>query len=131
MATEDQFDHLLKIVIIGDSGVGKTNLLYRFTKGSFMQESRATIGVDFSAKNLKVKDSVVKAQFWDTAGQEKYRSITSAYYKNAVGSIVVYDITKKDSFNSVKNWLEEVKMYADKELTAIVIGNKVDLEEER
>ena len=69
---EEEFDHLLKIVIIGDSGVGKTNLLYRFVKGGFLVESRATIGVDFSAKNMKVNDSVVKAQFWDTAGQEKY-----------------------------------------------------------
>ncbi len=98
----DSLDFLLKIVLVGDSGVGKTNLLSRFTRNSFDSNTRNTIGVDFSAMELIIKGKSVKVQFWDTAGQEKYRAIASAYYKNAHGAIIVYDIANKGSFDNIK-----------------------------
>ncbi len=106
-------DCLFKIVIIGDSGVGKTNLLNRFARNIFDESTKNTIGVDFQAKDLIINDQTVKIQFWDTAGQEQYRAIANAYYKNAHGAILVYDISNKNSFENTTNWLEELKMHGD------------------
>ena len=129
--SDEEIDFLLKIVLIGDSGVGKTNLLSRFTRNVFEDNTRNTIGVDFSALDLQMNNKSVKAQFWDTAGQEKYRAIASAYYKNAHGAIVVYDITRRETFENVDNWLKELKEHGDNNIQIMVLGNKADMESER
>ena len=128
---DEAFDFLLKVVIIGDSGVGKSNLLQRFTKNEFFHESKSTIGVDFAAKAIQCKDYSVKAQFWDTAGQDKYRAITSAYYKNAQGAILVYDISSMNSFKNCVTWLKEVRQYAEAGVQVLMLGNKTDLQDKR
>ena len=128
MKDDEDFDFLLKIVIVGDSGVGKSNLLLRFSKDEFHSESKATIGVDFAGMPMNVGQYYVKAQFWDTAGQDKYRAITSAYYKNANGAILVYDIANLNSFKNLVNWVKEVRQYAEASVTMILLGNKSDLQ---
>jgi len=102
-------DYLFKVVVIGDSGVGKSNLLSRFTRNEFNLESKSTIGVEFATRTVSMEGKTIKAQIWDTAGQERYRAITSAYYRGAVGALVVYDITKDVSFTNVSKWLAELK----------------------
>merc|ERR1711968_199013 len=110
----EEYDYLFKVVLIGDSGVGKSNLLTRFTRDEFKQDSKSTIGVEFATQTIQVDKKTVKAQIWETAGQERYRAITSAYYRGAVGALLVYDITKKQTFENVKEmWLEELKQNAD------------------
>ena len=128
---EEDYDTLVKIVIVGDSAVGKTNLLSRFSLNKFDDSTRNTIGVDFSAVDLNIKGQKIKAQFWDTAGQEKYRSIASAYYKNAQGVIMVYDITRRETFQNIDNWWDELKEQGEPDISMILIGNKNDLEAER
>ncbi len=128
---DDDYDMIYKIVLIGDSGVGKSNLLTRYTKNEFSLHTKTTVGVEFGAKKFEIDDSKVKAQIWDTAGQERYKSITSCYYKGAKGGIIVYDITKKESFHNVDKWLQEFKRNADDDACFILLGNKCDLTEER
>ncbi|KAM3145120.1 Ras- protein RABA1d [Paramecium bursaria] len=127
MNTEDDYDYLFKIVLSGDSGVGKSNLLTRFTKNQFNQDSKTTIGVEFATKSIKVQDKTIKAQIWDTAGQERYRAITSAYYRGAIGALLVYDITRSSTFESLEKWLKEMKENADKDIVVMIVGNKQDL----
>ncbi|CAN6692810.1 unnamed protein product [Malus baccata var. baccata] len=102
---DHEYDYLFKIVLIGDSGVGKSNILSRFTRNEFCLDSKSTIGVEFATRTLQVEGKTVKAQIWDTAGQERYRAITSAYYRGAVGALLVYDITKRPTFENVQRWL--------------------------
>ena len=128
---EDNYDYIYKIVLVGDSGVGKTNLLLRYLKNKFDQNSKATVGVEFGSKNITIDNSIVKAQVWDTAGQERYRSITSAYYKGSHGALVVYDVTKIESFNNVDKWISDLRNNTDEKLVIMLIGNKIDLEKER
>ena len=128
---DDDVDILIKVVIVGDSSVGKTNLLSRFVNNSFNQNSRNTIGVDFSAVDLSINGQNIKAQFWDTAGQEKYRSIASAYYKNAQGIIITYDVTREKTFENVNSWYNELREQGEPDVEIILIGNKIDLESER
>merc|ERR1712205_169097 len=110
MKDSDDYDYLFKIVLIGDSGVGKSNLLSRFTRNEFCLESKSTIGVEFATRSVQIDGKTIKAQIWDTAGQERCRAITSAYYRGAVGALLVYDITKHSTFESVKTmWLDELK----------------------
>eukprot|EP00914_Ancora_sagittata_P025750 GHVO01050966.1.p1 GENE.GHVO01050966.1~~GHVO01050966.1.p1 ORF type:complete len:211 (+),score=14.32 GHVO01050966.1:54-686(+) len=127
MQRDDYYDYLYKTVLIGDSGVGKSNLLSRFTRDEFNLESKSTIGVEFATKSLTIESKVIKAQIWDTAGQERYRAITSAYYRGAVGALVVYDISKRSSFESITRWLEELKEHADPDIVILLVGNKSDL----
>ena len=102
---------IFKIVLLGDSGVGKSNLVFRFTKNEFNKDSKSTIGVEFATKTVQIDDNkLVKAQIWDTAGQERYRSIASSYYRGAVGALLVYDVTDRNSFNHVPMWLKEVEV---------------------
>ncbi|ODV71728.1 Rab family GTPase YPT31 [Cyberlindnera jadinii NRRL Y-1542] len=122
------YDYLLKIVLIGDSGVGKSNLLSRFTRNGFNLDSKSTIGVEFATKTLEVDGKKLKAQIWDTAGQERYRAITSAYYRGAMGALIVYDITKPETYENVSKWLKELKDHADDNLVVELVGNKSDLE---
>lgn len=125
------FDYLLKYIIIGNPGVGKSNILLKYTQGKFMEEYQSTIGVEFGAINIEIKKKIYRIQIWDTAGQENFRSITRAYYKNSVCACVVYDITKRSTFDNVKNWVEDCKKQTPKSVFLVLIGNKSDLENER
>jgi len=128
----ETYDFIFKIVSLGDSGVGKSNLVFRFTKNEFNKDSKSTIGVEFATKTVRIDDNkLVKAQIWDTAGQERYRSIASSYYRGAVGALLVYDITDRNSFNHVPMWLKEVEESAEKDCLIMLVGNKTDLEEQR
>jgi small GTP-binding protein len=123
-------DFLLKIVLIGESGVGKTNLLSRFMHNEFLADSKSTIGVEFSTMLISIEDKLVHAQIWDTAGQERYRAITSAYYRGAVGAMLVYDLTSALSFQALERWLRELRD-ADRKIVVMLVGNKCDMAELR
>ncbi|KAI2653530.1 Ras-related protein Rab-11A [Labeo rohita] len=116
-----------EVVLIGDSGVGKSNLLSRFTRNEFNLESKSTIGVEFATRSIQVDGKTVKAQIWDTAGQERYRAITSAYYRGAVGALLVYDIAKHLTYENVERWLKELRDHADSNIVIMLVGNKSDL----
>ena len=121
-------DYLLKIVLIGDSGVGKTSILSRFARDQFNPDSKTTIGVEFATKTLHVDGKVVKAQIWDTAGQERYRAITSAYYRGALGALILYDITTSTSFNDLDRWLKELRDNTEPNIVIMLVGNKSDMD---
>ena len=131
MGDNEEYKMIFKVVIVGDSGVGKTNILLRYLKNEFNEESKATVGVEFGTKKMRIDNSNIKVQIWDTAGQERYRSITSAYYRGAHGALVVYDITSKKSFDSVEKWVNDLKTNGEPKMVIMVIGNKADKEEER
>mmetsp|Transcript_7088 Transcript_7088/g.15300 ORF Transcript_7088/g.15300 Transcript_7088/m.15300 type:complete len:212 (-) Transcript_7088:191-826(-) len=120
------YDYLFKLVLIGDSGVGKSCLLLRFADDAFTESYISTIGVDFRFRTVKMGNKTVKLQIWDTAGQERFRTITSAYYRGADGIIMVYDTTSSDSFDHVNDWLKEVNRYASEGTCKLLIGNKCD-----
>ncbi|KAK3003021.1 hypothetical protein RJ639_020187 [Escallonia herrerae] len=122
-----KIDYVFKIVLIGDSAVGKSQLLSRFARNEFSLDSKATIGVEFQTRTLVIDHKTVKAQIWDTAGQERYRAVTSAYYRGAVGAMLVYDMTKRQSFDHIARWLEELRGHADKNIVIMLVGNKSDL----
>ncbi|KAG0455291.1 hypothetical protein HPP92_024256 [Vanilla planifolia] len=124
---DDDYDYLFKVVLIGDAGVGKSNLLSRFTRNEFSLESKSTIGVEFATRSTRVEEKVVKAQIWDTAGQERYRAITSAYYRGAVGALLVYDITRHVTFESMERWLKELREHTNSNVIVMLVGNKADL----
>ena len=125
------FDYLFKYIIIGDAAVGKSNLLLRYAHGQFKPEYQLTIGVEFGAKNIQIRNKIYRIQIWDTAGQENFRSITRAYYKNSVCALVVYDITNRDSFNNVSTWIEDCKNQSPKTIFMVLVGNKSDLQDKR
>jgi len=125
--SDEEYDYLFKVVLIGDSGVGKSNLLSRFTRNEFNLESKSTIGVEFATKSIQSDGKTIKAQIWDTAGQERYRAITSAYYRGAVGALLVYDISKRISYDNVSRWLKELRDHADQNIVIMLVGNKKDL----
>jgi small GTP-binding protein len=127
MSKDDEYDYLFKVVLIGDSGVGKSNLLSRFTRNEFNLESKSTIGVEFATRSIQVDNKTIKAQIWDTAGQERYRAITSAYYRGAVGALLVYDIAKHITYENVERWLKELRDHADQNIVIMLVGNKSDL----
>ncbi|KAI4518180.1 ras family-domain-containing protein [Schizophyllum commune] len=127
MADTSNYDYLFKIVLIGDSGVGKSNLLSRFTRNEFSQDTKSTIGVEFATRSITVEGKILKAQIWDTAGQERYRAITAAYYRGAVGALLVYDISKRGSYENVQRWLKELRDHADSNIVIMLVGNKSDL----
>ena len=128
---EDEFDTILKIVIIGDSGVGKTNLVSRYLHNTFKEDTKATIGVEFGEKPYTFNGSKIKAQIWDTAGQERYRSIATLYYKGAKGNVVVYDVTQRTSFENVEKWINQTKQHTDPNISLILVANKIDLVDNR
>ena len=131
MAEDENYEMMFKVVLVGDSFVGKTNIMSKYIKNEFHEDSKATVGVEFGSKQFTVEGHSIKAQIWDTAGQERYKAITSAYYKGAKGAFIVYDITRKQSFDSVEKWVNDVTAVADKKITIILIGNKCDLEDQR
>lgn len=130
-AKQRDYDYLFKLVLIGDSGVGKSCLLLRFADDAFTESYISTIGVDFRFRTVKIDKKTVKLQIWDTAGQERFRTITSAYYRGADGIIMVYDVTSQESFDHVNDWLKEVNRYASEGTCKLLVGNKSDRSEEK
>ncbi len=134
MARRDQkkagakYDHLLKLLLIGDSGVGKSCLLLRYSDDSFTSSFITTIGIDFKIKSINVGGSKVKLQIWDTAGQERFRTITTAYYRGAMGIFLVYDVSDGESFENVHNWMRQIEQNAADNVTRILLANKCDIE---
>ena len=131
MEEEASYELLYKVIIIGDTGVGKSNILSRYVKDEFSSNSKSTVGVELGIKFLKIKNTKTKIQIWDTAGQERYRAITSSYFKGSNGCFIVYDITNEASFNNVENWYEQIQKETSKDIPILLVGNKCDLEDER
>ncbi|XP_053723061.1 RAB3A, member RAS oncogene family, b isoform X1 [Synchiropus splendidus] len=130
--TSDQnFDYMFKILIIGNSSVGKTSFLFRYADDSFTPAFVSTVGIDFKVKTIYRNDKRIKLQIWDTAGQERYRTITTAYYRGAMGFILMYDITNEESFNAVQDWSTQIKTYSWDNAQVLLVGNKCDMEDER
>mmetsp|Transcript_83914 Transcript_83914/g.218463 ORF Transcript_83914/g.218463 Transcript_83914/m.218463 type:complete len:212 (+) Transcript_83914:87-722(+) len=124
----EDYDHLYKIVLVGDATVGKTHILSKYMRGTLPKAPTATIGVEFATKTVPLAvGGTVKAQIWDTAGQERYRAITSAHYRRAVGALLVYDITKQSTFQNCQKWMEELRQNAEPDVVVMLVGNKVDL----
>jgi Ras-related protein Rab-2A len=125
------YAYLLKYIIIGDTGVGKSCLLLQFTDKRFQPVHDLTIGVEFGARMVSIDNKQIKLQIWDTAGQESFRSITRSYYRGAAGALLVYDITRRDTFNHLTTWLEDAKQHSGSNMVIMLIGNKSDLEARR
>jgi Ras-related protein Rab-8A len=121
-----KYDHLFKLLIIGESGVGKTCLLLRFTDDSFTANHLTTIGIDFKIKIINLENKLIKLQIWDTAGQERFRTITKTYYKGAHGIILTYDVTDETSFKNIKNWIKQIEQNAQNTVCKVLVGNKCD-----
>ena len=128
---DENYEIMFKVVLVGDSFVGKTNIMSKYLKNEFDPNSRATVGVEFGTKNILINNKKIKIQIWDTAGQERYRSITSAYYKGAKGALIVYDITRRTSFDNIDKWISDLKLNGDKNICIIILGNKSDLADKR
>eukprot|EP00761_Pharyngomonas_kirbyi_P011313 gb/GECH01011338.1/.p1 GENE.gb/GECH01011338.1/~~gb/GECH01011338.1/.p1 ORF type:complete len:204 (+),score=27.24 gb/GECH01011338.1/:1-612(+) len=126
-----EYDYLFKLLLIGDSGVGKSCLLLRFADDTYTESYISTIGVDFKIRTIELEGKMIKLQIWDTAGQERFRTITSSYYRGAHGIIIVYDVTDQESFNNVKQWLNEIDRYACDNVNKLLVGNKSDLANKR
>uniref|UniRef100_A0A3Q4GRH8 Ras-related protein Rab-3 n=1 Tax=Neolamprologus brichardi TaxID=32507 RepID=A0A3Q4GRH8_NEOBR len=130
-AADQNFDYMFKLLIIGNSSVGKTSFLFRYADDSFTSAFVSTVGIDFKVKTVFRNDKRIKLQIWDTAGQERYRTITTAYYRGAMGFLLMYDITNHDSFNAVQDWATQIKTYSWDNAQVILVGNKCDLEDDR
>ena len=126
-----EYDHLFKILLIGNSAVGKSSLILQFVENSWNEIFVPTIGVDFKIKTLNIDDKRVKLQIWDTAGQERFKNITAAYYRGALGVMLVYEITDIETFKALNSWLIEIEKNANKNVVKLLVGNKIDLEEQR
>jgi small GTP-binding protein len=127
----NKYDHLFKLLIIGESGVGKTCLLLRFTDDSFTANHLTTIGIDFKIKIINLDDKQIKLQIWDTAGQERFRTITKTYYKGAHGIILTYDVTDENSFKNIRNWVKQIEQNAQSNVCKVLVGNKCDREDRK
>eukprot|EP00750_Incisomonas_marina_P001087 INCI10899.1.p1 GENE.INCI10899.1~~INCI10899.1.p1 ORF type:complete len:212 (-),score=39.35 INCI10899.1:191-826(-) len=129
MNSDQDFDYILKVLLIGDAGVGKSSIMMRFTDDTFDDQMQSTIGVDFKVKSVQRRDKKVKVTIWDTAGQERFRTLTSSYYRGAHGIILCYDVTRGQTFDNLDQWLKEVQVYCPQEgkkIVKLLVGNKVD-----
>ncbi|KAK6106353.1 Uncharacterized protein BM_BM5972 [Brugia malayi] len=126
-----QYDLLFKLLLIGDSGVGKTCILYRFSDDAFNTTFISTIGIDFKIKTIELKGKKIKLQIWDTAGQERFHTITTSYYRGAMGIMLVYDITNAKSFDNIAKWLRNIDEHASEDVEKMLLGNKCDMAERR
>eukprot|EP01017_Pseudomicrothorax_dubius_P041633 TRINITY_DN6678_c0_g1_i2.p1 TRINITY_DN6678_c0_g1~~TRINITY_DN6678_c0_g1_i2.p1 ORF type:complete len:205 (+),score=46.67 TRINITY_DN6678_c0_g1_i2:143-757(+) len=131
MSFQQDYDYLFKLLLVGNSAVGKSSILLRFTDNIFNDSFLPTIGVDFKIRTYNVGGKQAKLQIWDTAGQERFKTITSTYYKGAHGIMLVYDVTDRQSFRDVENWVQEVEKQASENVVKVLIGNKCDLDKER
>ncbi|XP_075472448.1 ras-related protein Rab-3B [Ascaphus truei] len=129
--SDQNFDYMFKLLIIGNSSVGKTSFLFRYADDTFTSAFVSTVGIDFKVKTVYRNDKRVKLQIWDTAGQERYRTITTAYYRGAMGFILMYDITNEESYNAVQDWATQIKTYSWDNAQVILVGNKCDMDDER
>eukprot|EP00331_Platyophrya_macrostoma_P020054 CAMPEP_0176475716 /NCGR_PEP_ID=MMETSP0127-20121128/43756_1 /TAXON_ID=938130 /ORGANISM="Platyophrya macrostoma, Strain WH" /LENGTH=189 /DNA_ID=CAMNT_0017871333 /DNA_START=44 /DNA_END=610 /DNA_ORIENTATION=- len=127
----NNFNCLFRFIIVGDTFVGKSCLLTQFTDHTFKNDFEATIGVDFASKTITVREKKVKLQIWDTAGQESFKSVTRSYYRGAIGALLLYDITRQDSFKNVEMWLKETRSHASEKMSIVLVGNKSDLSSKR
>eukprot|EP00052_Salpingoeca_macrocollata_P034426 m.11475 g.11475 ORF g.11475 m.11475 type:complete len:211 (-) comp6462_c0_seq1:176-808(-) len=125
------FDYLFKLLLIGDSGVGKTCVLFRFSDDAFNSSFISTIGIDFKIRTIELDDKKIKLQIWDTAGQERFRTITTAYYRGAMGILLVYDITALKSFENIKTWIRNIEQHASDDVEKMILGNKCDMDDKR
>ncbi|XP_075388459.1 ras-related protein Rab-8B [Tenrec ecaudatus] len=125
------YDYLFKLLLIGDSGVGKTCLLFRFSEDAFNTTFISTIGIDFKIRTIELDGKKIKLQIWDTAGQERFRTITTAYYRGAMGIMLVYDITNEKSFDNIKNWIRNIEEHASSDVERMILGNKCDMNDKR
>jgi len=125
------YDYLIKLLLIGDSGVGKSCLLLRFCDDSFTPSFIATIGIDFKIRTIELDGKKIKLQMWDTAGQERFRTITTAYYRGAMGILLVYDVTDQKSFDAIRTWIRNIEQHASEGVNKILIGNKCDMNDKR
>ena len=131
MEEDPEIDYTIKLLIVGDSSVGKSNFIYRFIENSFCEEYLATTGIDLKTANMKIKDKMIRVQLWDSAGQEKYRAITKNLFLKVLGALVFYDITNENSFNNLKEWVKSIREECGVHMQMIIIGNKNDLEDKR
>ena len=129
--SKEKYDYIMKLILIGDASVGKTNILTKYLKNEFDPNSKATVGVELGTKNIQIDNKIIKVQIWDTAGQERYKAITSAYYKGAKGAIIVYDITRKITFDNIEKWIGDLKVNGDENIIIFLVGNKSDLNDNR
>ncbi|CAD8108723.1 unnamed protein product [Paramecium primaurelia] len=125
--SKDTYDLLMKVLLIGNSGVGKTQILLRYTENQFKTSFLSTIGIDFKIKKISVDEKVIKMQIWDTAGQERYQTITQTYYKGAMGIILVFAVNDQESFHDIEKWMNQIKQHASDNIIKVLIGNKTDL----
>lgn len=130
MATKS-YDYLFKLLLIGDSGVGKTSILFKFSEDTFSTAFISTIGIDFKIRTIEVDGKKIKLQVWDTAGQERFRTITTAYYRGAMGIMLVYDVSNTKSFENISNWIRNIEMHATQDVELMILGNKCDINEKR
>ncbi|MED6220296.1 Ras- protein RABE1d, variant 2 [Stylosanthes scabra] len=129
--SRSDYDYLIKLLLIGDSGVGKSCLLLRFTDDTFTTSFITTIGIDFKIRTVELDGKRIKLQIWDTAGQERFRTITSAYYRGAMGILLVYDVTDESSFENIRNWIRNIEEHASDNVNRILVGNKADMDESK
>lgn len=125
------YDYLFKLLLIGDSGVGKTCVLFRFSEDAFNATFISTIGIDFKIRTIELDGKKIKLQIWDTAGQERFRTITTAYYRGAMGIMLVYDITNEKSFDNIRNWIRNIEEHASRDVEKMILGNKCDMNDKR
>jgi Ras-related protein Rab-8A len=131
MSRNQGYDCLIKLLVIGNSGVGKTNMLLKFCENNFMTSHLTTIGIDFKTKTIMIGKEKIRIQIWDTAGQEKFKTITQTYYRGAMGIILTYAINERETFMDIENWVKQIKLHASDSVFKVLVGNKSDIEERR
>jgi small GTP-binding protein len=131
MQKNQNYDYLIKLLVIGNSGVGKTNMLLKFCDNNFMSSHLTTIGIDFKIKTILMGSDKVRLQIWDTAGQEKFKTITQTYYRGAMGIVLTYAINERETFEDIQNWIKQIKIHASDNVLKVLVGNKIDIDDRK